>query len=326
MRAAAAALLLLGAGCAAAALCSPTVFYRDCWIRRFPGLLVDLEESQKLGAQFLKYYSESTGQKCSRSCCLRKDVSCNLAVFFHDPIHDNVNCLHVHCPTLESCILEPGTSAILYNITYGIDPDLLVFGQSPPIYPSSHSSSDRWDRLRILKAMNLYDMQQDTKINHVLPSIEALSSTTPQDLVVHRNNTSSLRELTTDLGASFIYLNDSITTKANMVLPNANFINTLLNKTISPFFVPIDTKLPHMQVPLQLNRSKELLNKTKEYNSRNYTSENDESSDGASGTTKIWLASVALCTSVIFLFCCILCCSKQAGQYKLRQKTRTQTE
>ncbi|ELW72516.1 MANSC domain-containing protein 4 [Tupaia chinensis] len=299
---------------------------RGCWIRRFPGLLIDLEESQKLGAQFLKYYSESTGQKCSRSCCLRKDVSCNVAVFYHDPIHDNVNCLHIHCPTLESCILEPGASAILYNLTDGIDPDLLVFEQSPLTYLNTRSSSNRWDRLRILKAMHLD--KQATTINHMLLSTEASPPTTHPGLAGNTDNASYSKELTTQLGARFISLNDPITTKVNTVSPSTDFINNP-NKTISPFFVPIDTKLSHVPLSSRLNSSKQLLNKTKGHDSRNRTFEDDETRDGASVTSKVWLVPAALCASVIVLGCCIVillsgCCQQQQGQYKLGKRVRIQ--
>ncbi|XP_072242343.1 uncharacterized protein [Leuresthes tenuis] len=109
--------------------CSPTSYYKNCWIRRFPGIFIDIEESQRRGAQLLRLYQEESALKCSRTCCLSRNISCNLAVFHYDAIQENVNCFHLNCPTLESCILGHKGNVVLYNITKGADPDLLVFGK-----------------------------------------------------------------------------------------------------------------------------------------------------------------------------------------------------
>lgn len=202
---------------------------------------------------------------------------------------------------------------------------MLVFEQSRPTYLNTRSSSNTRDRLRILKATHL-DEQQTTVINQMLPSTEMPSSTTHQDLVVNTNSTRYSKELTTDSWAKLISLNNSITTEVNMVSHSTDFINNPDNKTISPFFVPIDTKAFHRPIPSRLKSSKQLLNKTKGSNSRNHTAENEDMTpDGASVTSKMWLAPVALCTSVIFLCCCMIilasgCWRKQQGQYKPGQR------
>lgn len=60
--------------------CSPTTFYKNCWIRRFPGIFIDIDESQRRGAQLLKFYQEETALKCSRTCCLTRNCK---FVFFN---------------------------------------------------------------------------------------------------------------------------------------------------------------------------------------------------------------------------------------------------
>ncbi|XP_074534588.1 uncharacterized protein mansc4 [Halichoeres trimaculatus] len=122
-------LAVLGLVCQSESRCSPTSYYKNCWIRRFPGFYIDIEESQRRGAQLLKSYLEETALKCSRTCCLTRNFSCNLAIFHYETSQESVNCFHLHCPTLESCILSHRRNVVLYNITKGVDPDLLVFGK-----------------------------------------------------------------------------------------------------------------------------------------------------------------------------------------------------
>lgn len=66
-------LLLWGWMCRSEGLCSPTRFYKNCWIRQFPGLSLDLEHSQQQGAQILKVYVAPTAGQCSRACCILRD-------------------------------------------------------------------------------------------------------------------------------------------------------------------------------------------------------------------------------------------------------------
>ncbi|XP_049639800.1 MANSC domain-containing protein 4 [Suncus etruscus] len=325
--AAAGVILLLSLGAASAALCSPTTFYRNCWIRRFPGLLLDLDESQKLGAQFLKYYTENTGQKCSRSCCLRKDVSCNVAVFYHDPIHDGANCLHVHCPTLESCILAPGIGAVLYNITDGIDPDLLVFEQSSPTYLNTRSSSSPGEQLRLLKAVDP-DPRRAPGAGPVLPSRDTPASTTCSDTLT---DTAGAPEAPTTFSGDSLSLNDSITTEALGAPPSPAAISDPADMTVSPASVPPDAWPLHKPNPSKLESSKQLLNKTKgSQGSAHGPGDSEETIHKASGISTTWLVPVALCSMVVFLCGCVVavtlaCRRKQQGQYEPGRKTTGKT-
>lgn len=64
---------IVGLICYSDCTCSQTSFYKSCWIRRYPGVDVDVEESQRRGAHILKTYHEDTASKCSRSCCTTRN-------------------------------------------------------------------------------------------------------------------------------------------------------------------------------------------------------------------------------------------------------------
>ncbi|KAF4094761.1 mucin-2-like [Onychostoma macrolepis] len=170
-------LWILGLICSSDSSCSPTSYYKSCWIRRYPGLYVDIEESQRRGAHILKLYQEESAVKCSRACCLTRNFSCNLAVFHFNTTQDSVNCFHLQCPNLESCIPHHRGNVILYNVTKGVDPDLLVFGKyfTTNVRVLPHMSSSQ---LNVSEPLNSDKRQFNYPPNLPIRSISPASTST----------------------------------------------------------------------------------------------------------------------------------------------------
>ncbi|XP_052645653.1 MANSC domain-containing protein 4 [Harpia harpyja] len=306
-------------------LCSPTTFYKNCWIRRFPGLLIDLRESQKRGAQVLKIYAEVSPQQCSRTCCLLRNVSCNLAVFYHGAIHENMNCLHMSCPALESCILKARVNVILYNITTGIDPDLLIFEKLTSKEPHTHSTPSKYESQNSTKSTKWERCQHHNATSSSL-LLQAPSSTTSHSLTA--NTYTSSTSLTVQKPEVTTY------SRAETFPPDDHFAKRTCTTSVSTMSTTSSDKkaarstlisksakvLSHMPTPPRLNSSKQHLNETKGYSGRNYTSDN-EAPAWEAAALGVWLIPVVFCSSLIFLCCCTVAftagrCSNRRGQYK----------
>ncbi|XP_007546890.1 MANSC domain-containing protein 4 [Poecilia formosa] len=192
-------LTVLSLVCHTESMCSPTSYYKNCWIRRFPGIFIDIEESQRRGAQLLRSYPEETALKCSRSCCLTRNFSCNLAIFHFDTTQENVNCVHLHCPTLESCILSHRENVVLYNITKGMDPDLLVFGKhftsNVRVLPHHYSRVNASDPLPSDKRNFIHPPPHPVRPPTAVPSVKPSIPQTEADTTTTQRST---RQLTTD--------------------------------------------------------------------------------------------------------------------------------
>ncbi|XP_060109660.1 MANSC domain-containing protein 4 [Heteronotia binoei] len=324
--------LLLGWVWRSDSLCSPTIFYKNCWIRQFPGLTLDLEPSQMRGAHVLKIYSAASAQQCSQTCCLLKNVSCNLAVFYSKTNNQSLSCLHAYCPALESCILKPGTSVVLYNITPGIDPDLLVFEKLSFKEPNTRSFN-KWERQSSARAADSEKCQDASMSSQCVPTtassstmvqdpvVSSRSHTLEQNNLVHKTASTPHSGSTTALPKKqFTEVTDVISeTKGSTA--NSDNASVLLAPTLTTIKM-----LSHMPSPAHLNSSKQHLNETKGYSGRNHTSDNEGQRPAWEGVERsTWLLPIVLCSSLVLICCCIVllaagCCRKRRGHYKPRRR------
>ncbi|NXU59916.1 MANS4 protein, partial [Turnix velox] len=320
-------LLVLSLAVESDSLCSPTTFYKNCWIRRFPGLLVDLQESQKRGAQVLRIYAEVSPQQCSRTCCLLRNVSCNLAVFYHGVINENMNCLHMSCPALESCILKARINVVLYNITAGTDPDLLIFEKLTSKEPNTQSSLNEYGRQKSVKTTEWKTCQhRNTTSSSFL--LQAPSSTTSHTYTSGTSLLVKKSELTTHSREETFPLDDHLVKRTGTASGSTVPITSSDKETVPSTLLPKSAEvLSHMLTPPRLNSSKQHLNETKGYIARNYTSDN-EAHPWEATALGVWLIPVVLCSSLICLCFCTIAftaghCRNKKGQYEPMSKRTT---
>ncbi|KAM3832517.1 MANSC domain-containing protein 4 [Vipera latastei] len=326
-------LLLWGWMCRSEGLCSPTRFYKNCWIRQFPGLSLDLEHSQQQGAQILKVYVAPTAGQCSRACCILRDVFCNLAVFYYKTNIHAINCIHMYCPVLESCIVKPTRNVVLYNITPGVDPDLLVFEKLSFKDINPRSSFHKWERQGGARVAGL-EQDELSSTRFLFP--EASSPTTAPKPGVDRSNRSSTVDVALkNSGVTLTVLasarDDSV--KAAEIPPERNSSTpTSENVKASSVSVPAPVQMASLSPGVVLPNNSKLLNETKVYSGRNNSSDEDEGQQPSEETPagEAWLPLIVLCSLVAFTGCCCCCRGillatgwKKRGCYKPRWQGRS---
>ncbi|KAM6436669.1 MANSC domain-containing protein 4 isoform 1-T3 [Liasis olivaceus] len=323
-------LLLLGWVCRSDGLCSPTTFYENCWIRRFPGLSIDVEHSQKRGAHILNIYAASTAGHCSRACCILKDVSCNLAVFYYETNIQDMNCIHMYCPALESCIVKPTGGVVLYNITPGLDPDLLVFEKLSFKDINTRSSFSKRERHGGARVAGL-ETNQDGLSSPSFLLLEAPPLTTaPRPAAERSSRSSGVAAADRNSPVTFMALASATdhSVKAAEVPSGRNSSTTASdNARASPVsgLAPIQMASPSPSVVLP-NTSKHL-NETKVYSGRNNSSDEEGQQPVQEVTGRgTWLLPTVLCSLLAFTCCCCSifwatgCSWKKRGRYKPGQK------
>ncbi|XP_072001112.1 MANSC domain-containing protein 4 [Engystomops pustulosus] len=314
--------------CQPGALCPHTTFYHGCWIRRFPGLFLSFSGSQQRGARVLQRRPEPTAQLCSRQCCHQE--SCNVAVFYSGTSADNGDCHLVHCPEPESCLLHLQEHSVLYTVTAGVDPDLLVFDKQGHVDLNPRSSL-KWERLNIsrvpassppISPTPTPSTKSDLHVSPTRPGEEPprhppTQHPPPQPPSPADSPLRSLPPTYSPPLATQVTSTITLTSSPGGEDPD---------KEAPPTSSPLDQ--PDLQSPAHLDSSKQHVNETKGHSGRNQTYEGD-TEDASDTLANLWPLPALVGSMVTVLCCCagILafgCCRrKRRGRYRPWRTSRT---
>ncbi|XP_073505494.1 uncharacterized protein [Phyllobates terribilis] len=299
--------------CLPSALCPHTAFYHGCWIRRFPGLVLSFSGSEQRGARLLQRRPEPSAQMCSRKCCHQD--SCNVAVYYSVTSTESGDCHLVHCPEPESCLLQLRERSVLYTVTAGVDPDLLVFDQLGHIDLNPRSSL-KWERLNISRMPPTLGPSKEPQSLPTSPHDEPLPTQPPPPQPPSPAD-SPLRSLAPTYSPPITAQDVTSVSPRGAGKPD---------KEAPPSSPPLGR--PELQSPAHLDSSKQHVNETKGHGGRNQTYEG-ETEDPADTWANLWPLPTMIGSTVTLLCCCsgVLafgCCRRRRrGRYQPWRAPRT---
>uniref|UniRef100_A0A8C5MYB8 MANSC domain containing 4 n=1 Tax=Leptobrachium leishanense TaxID=445787 RepID=A0A8C5MYB8_9ANUR len=303
-------------------LCPHTSFYHDCWIRRFPGLFLSLAVSKQRGARVLQKQPEVSASRCSRKCC--DQASCNMAVFM-DNIEGQDNCHLVYCPQPESCILQLQERAILFTVTSGVDPDLLVFNKQGQVDFNPRSSL-KWERSNESRPLNSSPLHTPDVLTTSAASVkqqETISGNSPQQPLSPPRPSPQNSPLRSFPPTQSPPLTTPSASDKPFITPSGTrgLVGAITTEKTAPSVPPLGQPRPNLQSPAHLDSSKQHLNETKNHNGRNQSSEG-ELDDPRDPLANLWLLPCLLGSALAFLCCCtgiltLGCCKRRKrGRYR----------
>uniref|UniRef100_H3A742 Seven cysteines N-terminal domain-containing protein n=1 Tax=Latimeria chalumnae TaxID=7897 RepID=H3A742_LATCH len=321
-----AVLLILGVLSRSEAKCSSTTFYKNCWIRPFPGILIDLVESQKRGAQLLKFYRESTAQQCSKTCCLTQNaVSEQFKMYYDDSFYKILLCIHIYCICVCVIIIHPGWSLSLSALPIGVDPDLLVFGK----YPVKNEESSLLSWTKLPSRFNDSEGPGSEKRHYNRRPFPTLSSTADSQLATHKGfeSSSTSRRGPVENPIDSVTLEAGVTRELPATLDHTHEASISRERAILLSPVTVTKPLPEAHNPAHLNGSKQHPNETKGTTGKNQTSDDETGVEKPSWelVPSVLLVPIVLCTLVSFLCCFIVFFAashqrRKRGYYKPKWK------
>ncbi|XP_018431956.1 PREDICTED: MANSC domain-containing protein 4 [Nanorana parkeri] len=319
--------------CMSSALCPHTAFYHDCWIRRFPGLFLSFSVSEQRGARVLQRHPEPSAHLCSRKCCDQE--SCNVAVFYAEVSVGTINCHLVHCPHPDSCLVQVHERSILFTVTAGVDPDLLVFEKLGHVDFNLRSSL-KWNRVNISQTHSSsaptspqVHPTEERHTNQASSSPYIVSTPSPADSSPEESPTQPPSPADSPL-RSFPPTLYPPQTPSHLVSESARYSPSgdrshvggeLGTKDFLPSSPPLGKPMTDVESPAHLDSSKQHLNETKGHVGRNHSSD-AEGEDTGDLSTNLWALPVLIGSAVTLLCCCsgilaLGCCRmRRRGRYK----------